>query len=237
MATCGRHTCLERSIKFFLDQDYDNRCLLIYQNSSTYQELDDFEGKEKVILINNHLDKQTGQPYKTLGAIYRDTLEHVPSDTNVITFWDDDDIFIQRHVSGGVAGIKRVARRAYKPKFSYYRHSGGVQLVENTLEPSIFVDAQVIREQGFSDNTSPQHLKWVNWLIDNQEIVSDSNGEPTMCYNWGDNFFTFKTSGDPNNPSNFDNYRTHSQEHGDRVITPWTSEQVEPYYKMIVNKI
>jgi hypothetical protein len=65
-------------------------------------------------------------------------------------------------------------------------------------------------------------------------IYVDDNGISTLIYNWGDTDVpTFKTSGNAGDPRNFDNYRTFSKDHGDKVLTPWTRKQLEPYYNLV----
>lgn len=267
LATCGRHTLLERSVRFFLDQDYQYKHrLLIYNNSEvplnfnignsdtwdcdtlgecTFLKFTDksivYIKSNKIIhLINNHIDKVTGKKYTNLGAIYRDALHEVPEDTEVISFWDDDDIFLPNHISEGINGLDRGGFGipggfiAYKPERSYYRHPGGLELMGNNLEPSVFVSADHIRENGFHLTTSDQHLKWFNSLLQEGLMFIDPNGTPTMIYNWGDTDIpTFKTSGNSNHPNNFENYRSFSQDHGDGMITPWSKEQVEKYYDLV----
>lgn len=234
-ATCGRHRCLERAVGLFLDQDYKDKHLLIYQNSEVPQVLDESVDKSQVTLVNQHIDSATGKRYENLGAIYIDALKHIPEDIDLIYFADDDDLFLPNHISAGVRGYLKGGKKAYKPERSYYRSSNGVQLVGNNLEPSIFVDVHVIKEQGFHLETSVQHLKWVDWLRDNDELFVDPLGTPTLCYNWGDsNIPTFKTSGNQGHPENFNNYRNFSKEHGDGIITPLPKEELSQYYKEIL---
>lgn len=256
MATCGRHTLAERSLGMFLEQidtqDTKNiYSLLIYNNSDVSIKLaenfmDNVKGLKSVLLVNEHRDSKTGQRYTDLGAIYRDALKHIPDNTDIITHWDDDDLFLPNHLSEGVKGLERgynmdteeqhppVDCKAYKPAKSYYRHPGGVDLMSNTLEPSIFVEAEVIKEQGYGTGTTDQHLQWVNYLVYGKHIFVDEKGPSTLIYNWGDTDIpTFKTSGNAGNPSNFDNYRTFSKDHGDRILTPWTREHLQPYYDLV----
>lgn len=235
-ATAGRHHCVERALRMFLNQDYPNKYLLIYQNSEVYQELADFEGKDRVILINQHIDSVTRESYKTLGAIYNDAITYIPENIDVITFQDDDDIFLPNHLSEGIEGYERAVasgRIAYKPIQSYYRHREGIALIGNNLEPSVFVDVQHIKKYGFSLTTTEQHLQWFHPLLDENQILIDIEGIPTLVYNWGDNFPTFKTSGDYTNVNNFDNYRNSSRDHGDGVITPLQKSEVDRYYAEI----
>lgn len=220
MATCGRHFCSERSLTMFLDQTYDNKHLLIYQNSEVFQTLDASVDRSLVTLINNNIDRSTGRPYETLGAIYKDAIDYLPKDTDVIIFWDDDDLFLVEHIEEGVKGLVRGGKIAYKPAMSYFKTQECTEMVVNTLEPSIFVSASHIYKYGFGESTTEQHLQWLEPLVKMGEIFVDEGGRPTLIYNWGDSFPTFKTSGDSGNPDNFCNYRKYSQDHGDGIISP-----------------
>ena len=244
-ATCGRHTCLERLVRFFLDQDYQgDHTLLIYNNSDYNQVLHLGESLPKnkhIKLVNNHVSYTTKSPYQNLGEIYTDMLDIVPDETSIVCFWDDDDIFLPDHISEGVKGLFRGSRIngpnskltfGYKPKYSYYRHAQGINVVENTLEPSIFVYNSFIKEHGFHLTTSDQHLKWVQALGDH--LYVDEKGKPTLVYNWGDSTIpTFKTSGNPGDPKNFQNYRNYSQDHGDGIVTPIKPEHSQKYYEQV----
>lgn len=232
-ATKNRHRSMERSLGLFLNQTYKNCVQLIFNNSCTEQSLDESVPKDRVILINQCVDSVTNQPYTNLGAIYNDAIKHIPSDCDVVCFWDDDDIFLVDHIANGVSGYLRAREQgklAYKPKKSYFKSGNITQLAENTLEPSIFVHKDHVLQYGFSNTTSDQHLAWVNGLVYNNKILVDPNGEPTLIYNWGDDLPAFKTSGNAGNPDNFKNYENFSQDIGDQVITPYTVEQLNKYY-------
>lgn len=260
MATCGRHTLAERSLGMFLQQidakigEGDYACrpiykLLIYNNSDISLKLDPnftegVTGLKSVLLVNEHRDSKTGLRYTNLGAIYRDAFDCIDGDTtDVVVHWDDDDLFLPNHLLEGLKGLDRSSiitmwddkpAKAYKPAKSYYRHPGGLELMSNTLEPSIFVEYSHIKEHGYSETTTDQHLQWVNPLVYNNGIYVDPAGIPTLIYNWGDTHIpTFKTSGNAGNPQNFDNYRNFSKDHGDRILTPWTKEQLQPYYDLV----
>lgn len=221
MATCGRHYCAERSLSLFLEQDYQNKHLLIYQNSNVYQALDITVEKQLVTLVNNHIDNTTQKPYCNLGAIYADAITYIPADTEILVFWDDDDLFLNNHLTEGVKGLVKGGKIAYKPYVSFFRHPDTtITTQENTFEPSIFVKAEHIYKYGFSQSTTDQHLQWVNPLIENDGIFVDKTGKPTLIYNWSDSFDTFKTSADYQNPNNFRNYRKYSTDHGDKIISP-----------------
>jgi len=243
MATCGRHTLCERSVRLFRDQDYEGEHILLIYNNSPIEQHPGLDAKDvelvpnkKVLLINQHVSHRTGLPYENLGDIYNDALKYIPEDMDIVIHWDDDDLFLPNHISEGVKGVLRAREQgkiAYKPAQSYYRHPGGIQLMSNTLEPSIFVPFSHLREHGYHESTSDQHLKWVDPLAYGGQILVDEKGKPTLIYNWGDTDVpTFKTSGNAGHPNNFGNYRNFSQDHGDRIITPWPKEKVQKYYNL-----
>lgn len=235
-ATSGRHTLLERSVGCFVAQDYPGEhTLLIYNNSNTPLELSHTEmpPNKHIELINNNLDYKTGKEYETLGAIYTDALSNVPDSCEVVVFADDDDSYLPNHLSKGVEGLIRGGKDAYKPQYSWYKHSGGIELMNNTLEPSIFIKASFLREHGFRDTTSDQHLAWVLPLVNEGRIYVDGEGEPTLVYDWYNEVACFKTSGNPHNPVNFFAYREFSQDHGDKVVTPLEREKLERYFNEV----
>lgn len=241
--------------------------LLIFNNSSTQLDIDPnlFEGVDdkymSVQLVNQHISDRTGEPYTNLGDIYNDAIKHVSDTTELIVHWDDDDIFLPSHLYEGIKGYRRgralsieklvwldanaeenrreisIDYKAYKPAKSYYRHPRGIELMSNTLEPSIFVDFKHILEYGYSTTTTDQHLQWVNPLVYRKNILVDDSGTPTLVYNWGDTDIpTFKTSGNAGHPNNFNNYRNFSKDHGDGILTPWKTEDVQKYYDLVYAK-
>lgn len=237
-ATCGRNWLMKRCLSFFLNQDYTGHStLLIYNNSEIPYELE-LENKDwtkSIILINYHISLETGEKYKNLGEIYRDAIQFVPDDIDIISMLDDDDVYLPNHISEGVKGYlkaKEQGKIAYKPAKSYYRDANGTQLTSNTLEPSIFVEAQHIKKYGFSDTTTEQHLQWVNPLIKEEKILVDPEGVPTLIYDWSHPMPTFKTSGDCHNPNNFNNYRQHSQQFGDGILSPLPMNTIKKYYNI-----
>lgn len=228
--TKGRHRLLERSVRMFLEQDYSNSIQLIYNNACTAQRLNKNLPSERFILINNCIDTKTDRPYTTLGAIYTDAIKYIPDDVDVICFMDDDDLFFPTHFTEGIKGLIKGGKTAYKPEKSYFKSGQIINLISNTLEPSIFVKKDHILKYGFGDNTVSQHLQWVVPLVDNREIFVDPEGKPTLIYTWGERIPTFKTSGDPNNPNNFNNYAGFSIDHGDKIITPVSKDIAFNYF-------
>lgn len=236
-ATCGRHTLLERSLRLFLEQDYNGfATLLIYNNSEVEQELKlpPTSDNRNVILVNNYINRNTGQPFKSLGEIYNYIVQEMFNfkDDVIACFFDDDDIFLPNHISEGIKGLKKGGKIAYKPQFSFYKSSKGVSKTENNLEPSVFLKFSWLRKYGFSLVTTEQHLQWLNPLREQNELFIDPEGVSTLIYDWSEEFPTFKTSGDMHNPRNFQNYKKFSQDHGDKLITPISKEEVQKYYNV-----
>lgn len=234
LLTCtkDRHKQLERVVRFALNQTYDNYVHLIFNNSSDKLRLNEHLPKGKFLLINSPVDTKTGKPYTTLGQIYRDAIRFIPDNVQVINFMDDDDIYFPDHVEEGVKGMIKGGTKAYKPKKSWFRYLKQQSLQENVLEPSIFVTAEHIKEYGFSDETSAQHHQWLNPLVVNNEIYVDPEGKPTYLCDWSQSIPTFKTSGDANNPNNFQRYSEHSTDKGDGVITPCSDSWAKHYYRL-----
>lgn len=228
-ATKNRHKQLERLVRFVLDQTSQDWTHLIYNNAATPQRLNENLPKDKFILINNYISKRTHKPYTTLGDIYTDILPFIPEDCDVVSFADDDDVFLENHVEEGIKGLQRGGLLAYKPKKSWFKYGKSTKLAENTLEPSIFVMKDHILKYGFSPETTAQHLQWVNPLVYENQIFVDPDGPPTYICDWSQEIPTFKTSGDPNNPNNFENYSNHSQDKGDGIITPCNSSWANHY--------
>lgn len=235
--TKGRHSLLERNVKMFLDQVYENKVMLIYNNSNIRQDLDNSLLNKNIILVNKSTYDNTGQAYTNLGEIYNDAIKYVPHDVDLIVGADDDDIYFPNHISEGVKGYLRGKElnpecKAYKPAFSYYKYLGSpVSRVSNILEPSIFVELNHLLLHGYYNNTENQHHKWLNALKSN--IYVDENGPSTYLCDWSQEYSTWKTSGDPHNPENFNNYFNNSQDHGDNIITPMKSCQ--KWYDLIID--
>lgn len=225
----------------FIEQDYDGEhMLLIFNNSEVSQQLDaqlKLPTNKIIKLINQCKDSETKEDYTNLGAIYRDALSQVPDNIDIITHFDDDDIFLPNHISEGVRGFKdakSINLAAYKPNQSWFRHASGVDKMGNNLEPSIFIDAKYVKDHGYKQTTTDQHFGWFGPLLENNELFIDPHGASTLIYNWGDvNIPTFKTSGNSGNPDNFLNYRIFSQDHGDHIINPISRESLNVYYDQV----
>lgn len=234
MLTSGRHYCAERSLSFFLDQDYANKHLIIYQNSPVPQKLDDRIDPSLVTLINNNIFSETGEPYTNLGDIYNDAIKHIPEDADVVNFFEDDDNRPKYFLSEGVEGYKRaveVGRKAFKPVTCIVRSAEKMAPATNMLEGSWFVDVKYIKLKGFKSGVNVSHHHgWCNPLLNGSLVLEDDINKPNYVYNWGENIPVYKTSGAGETHDNFVNYHRFSQDHGDQILS---KIDVDKYYKEI----
>lgn len=240
----GRHDKVERVIRCYLNQDYtQDSTLLLYNNSSVPQVLDDIPTapNQHIILINNHLDLQTGKEYTSVGDIFRDAITFVPDKTTYINFFDSDDIFLPNHISEGLNGVflgQFSNFRAYKPYRSYYLDGNNkLTLEHNNMEPSVFVDLQYVREKGFFPLSASYHQAWLTPLQRDKQIFQPENGVPTFIYDWGKNHNTHKISGLGDAPENFAAHRRYEVDSGDGVLTPAHKEEVEFYYNLVKTNV
>lgn len=224
MATCGRHYFCERSVGMFLNQTYSDKHLIIIQNSESNQKLD--KEYDNITIINK-------SDFSNLGSIYNYALQFVPSDSEVFCLFDDDDIYMPNHIEEGVKGLIRGNKKAYKPQFSYFELSGEISKTSNVLEPSWFVEYDIIKQCKFREETGLHHFNWIEWCQKTNNIYVDKDGASTLVYTWGNlERPVYKASGF-NPKESFELYRKNSQDHGDGVITPMAVEQLEPLYNKI----
>jgi len=278
--THGRYTCLQRSIRMFLDQDYEGNSLMFIANSGTplfgweggyvifdVSKQESKESEECLFLTEIERQYQDGhlvsksKPkeypnkriviwnmpencYSSVGEKYNLALNYMLTQMSnnwrdkidIVTSWDDDDIFLPNHLSSGVLGMETARAKdclAYKPRKSYYRYRDGeevkVSLVENTLEPSIFVDVNYLKDTGYANVSIKYHQQWLDPLIAQNKIFVDNSGTPTLVYNWGDNLPIYKMSGRGiDNQMNFELHKKNQLDFGTSVIKPIPSAQV--YY-------
>lgn len=208
--TYNRTNCLKRSIRCFLDQDYEGmQTLLIYNTGEPFNVVFTDTENKRLIVVNNKIDRITGETYTSVGSKYRDALAELKDeDIDIVTSWDDDDIFLPHFNRLGVEGLKAaraVGKKAYKTYWSYFRSATTFTKETNNFEPSIFVDAEFVREHGYLPTTVSYHDGWYKKLLEENLLMVDKEQIPLFIYDWHPEMKVFKLSGGQDNLQNFIN--------------------------------
>lgn len=230
MCTYGRHKFLERSVRMFLEQDYEDKHLVIFQNSPIFQVMD--KDYPNITLVN-----QCG--FETVGEIYEEAIKHIPEDTDYVFIWDDDDIYFRNHISNGISGALKYGKPAYKPKYALMKSNEGVARISNTLEATWALRKEILLTAGFSKyNFSDSHRAWVRYCYDNDLVYEDSESPITFCYIWDDpTGFILHTSGIEDESNGKQIHHRLSGDHGDRVITPCSKAELDYFMDKYLTQI
>ena len=233
-----RFTCVERIVAQYHAQTYPNKELIIFNTDEEYPYSLGFEDSS-IIIVNNGTNYKTGTPYENRGQICRDAVTHATGDYFMLA--DDDDIYLPWHMQQAVDGIEANGKDAWKPEQSFFATPNKVQMCMNTLEASVIVKMERIREIGFrSDVTGYEGLSWYTQLRDEKHLDEHNKYYvPSYCFNWSDpsEVAGHKQSGDIDNPNNFDNHKNASLDHAKNpLIGLSTGEMInvyKPYYEFL----
>lgn len=233
-----RFYCVRRILSQFYAQTYQNKELIIFNTDEEYPYELGVEDPN-VILINNSKDYLTGEPYQNRGQICRDAVTHATGDYFMLA--DDDDIYLPWHLQQAVDGIEANGKDAWKPEMSFFASQSELKMVINTLEASVIVKMDRIREIGFrSDKTGYEGLSWYTKLRDENQL-DEHNKEylPSYCFNWGDpsEVAGHKQSGDIDNPDNFENHKKASGDYAKEPLRPLSYYELEKVYEKYYNFI
>lgn len=217
--TYRRFTCVERIVSQYYSQTYPNKELIIFNTDMEYPYSLGFEDSS-IVVVNNNIDYLTGEPYQNRGQICRDAVTHANGDYFMLA--DDDDIYLPWHIQQAVDGIEENGKDAWKPAASFFATPNKIEVVQNTLEASVIVKMNRIREIGFRENlTGYEGLSWYTKLRDEGQLDEHNwNYIPSYCFNWSDpgEIAGHKQSGDINNPDNFENHKRASLDYVKRPL-------------------
>ena len=245
MTTYGRFTCVERSVKCFLEQDYENKHLLIFNTAETPIHLGSSLLNKNITVINQQTESQSGRIYSDVGTIRQDAFDKVYSPNDVYICWDDDDIYhSKQHISRGIDKLMNSKSFGWKPKYSYFTYDGGKTFgkLDNAFEASVLVYMKHVKEIGFKKSNGDEHT-WFFKLFEEGNISTDDL-EPSYIYVWGEEIAKHKQSGDIKNVDNFINHKQQSQDFGNRtmeeleysVTEEWTLK-IKNFYENINNTV
>lgn len=230
--TYRRFTCVERIIAQYHAQSYLNKELIIFNTDEEYPMELGFDD-DSIIVINNGIDYQTNKPYENRGQICRDAVTHTTGDYFMLA--DDDDIYLPWHLEQAVNGIKENQKDAWKPQKSFFATHNKLMLCQNTLEASVIVKMDRIREIGFrTDVTGYEGLSWYSKLRDEKQLNElNSSYIPSYCFNWSDppEIAGHKQSGNINSPNNFEEHKTASKDFATRPLKKLENEKLKDFYK------
>jgi hypothetical protein len=159
--TYGRFAFMKRSIACWLNQDYDDAELIVFNTAEESLVLDKSLHDRRIRIINQCRDTTDGLPYRSLGLIRRDAAAHATG--KVYVCWDDEDLYLPWHLSQGAANLMRCGRGAWMPAQSYFSNDGGrtYLLSRNAFEASVLVWTDYLFRYGFDIGKSgAEHLSW-----------------------------------------------------------------------------
>jgi hypothetical protein len=152
---------------------------------------------------------------------------------------DDDDIYLPWHMQQAVDGIEELGTDAWKPEMSFFSTQTDTMLVMNTLEASVIVKMNRIREIGFrSDITGYEGLSWYTKLRDEKQLNEHNpNYIPSYCFNWSDpaDVAGHKQSGNINSPDNFEQHKKQSLDFAKRPLEKLSEEKINKVYEKYYN--
>ena len=212
--TYRRFTCVQRIVNQFYAQSYPNKELIILNTDEEYPYELGFTDPN-IIIINRGQSLKTKEPYKNRGEICTDAVTYATGDYFMLA--DDDDIYLPWHLQQAVDGIELNGKDAWKPEMSFFASQTELKMVMNTMEASVIVKMNRIREIGFrSDLTGYEGLSWYTKLRDEGELDEhNKNYVPSYCFNWGDSHEVagHKQSGNINDPNNFEQHKAATQDY------------------------
>ena len=227
-----RFHCVKRIVAQYHAQTYPNKELIIFNTDMEYPYELGFEDPT-IIVVNNDTNYITGEKYKNRGEICRDAVTHATGDYFMLA--DDDDIYLPYHIEQAVDGITENGKDAWKPQMSLFATGNRVEFCQNTLEASVIVKMERIKEIGFrEDMTGYEGLSWYTRLRDEKQLNEENlNYIPSYCFNWSDpsEVAGHKQSGDINNPDNFDNHKKSSGDYCTGPLFPLHKFELDKVYE------
>lgn len=218
-----------------MSQDYRNSELIIFNTDTENPfSLHPSLTGSNIIVVNCSIDYVTSKPYTNRGAICRDAVTHATGDYFLLA--DDDDIYLPWHLRQALDGILENGKDSWKPEKSFFASRSKLELVMNTMEASVIVKMDRIREIGFrTDATGYEGLSWYTRLRDERQLDEhETRYIPSYCFNWSDpsEIAGHKQSGDINNPNNFENHKLFSTDVSNELLTAISDqEMIEVYTK------
>lgn len=240
MTTYGRFECVERSIAFWLNQDYPNKELIILNTAEIPLTLDANLENKGIRIINNEYIHNSNPviKYSSVDQVRKDILKLANGEYYIC--WDDDDMYMPFHISQGMKYIIEGKKVAWMPEKSYWSPDGGntIELASNSMEASCIVKISELKKYGFSDNTNgAEHLAWRHGMRDDGLLDEHFSVTPleSYVYVWGEDIASHKQSGSINDPNCFENHKLKSNDFGVRPLNLYSPIRIKLWYKKITD--
>jgi hypothetical protein len=233
--TYGRFTFLKRSLACWLNQDYEDTELIVFNTAEIPMILERSLRGRRIRVINQCCDTSNGLPYASLGMVRKDAAACATGD--VYISWDDDDLYLPWHLSQGVANLGSCGRGAWMPAQSYFSNDGGqtYRLARNAFEASVLVRTDYLLRYGFDTRKSgAEHLSWRTAMVFDGHLSESDEVTPfeSYAYVWGEP--GHKISGEIDRPDNFQRHQAQSTDFGAGAeLAPESQEKLEDYYANI----
>jgi hypothetical protein len=160
----------------------------------------------------------------------------IEGNIDIVTHFDDDDIFLPYFNRLGAEGFKKAKAEgyeAYKTYFSYFRDGAGMHIESNNFEPSIFVDYNWVKEHGYDSTNVTFHDAWYQPLVEEKKLFVDRVQRPLFIYDWHPELKVYKMSGGADTPENYRMSTQLAQDFIEGELSPLPSN--ERWYEMIHN--
>ncbi len=162
---------MKEAVKCFMDQDYEDRELVVLNNHPVALVID----LPKVRVIN-----ESG--YGSLGACRNRLLEEVGE--GFVRTWDDDDLYLPWAISQGVGEIGDAP--AWKPTYSWFStKNSNYSLQGNAMEASVTYRADVVKKYGYRNSGGDEHVPLLEGIeIEGGMGEKDMGGRASYVYRW-----------------------------------------------------
>lgn len=236
--TYNRPELLGRSIRCWLEQEYTNKQLCIFNNGNTDitigGDLSSDITNQGIVIVNKNTDVWSGEPFNNLGTIYMNGLHWFADELqngDLVTMWQDDDMYLPHFLNScnDLADYFDLPD-VFKAK-EFIFHDKGSRICkrdENNVEGSWIIDIDFLLETGFAEPSMHPETKLHAKLKSDFNYIKDPNLKPSYIYEWNNG--VYHSSGGINNPNNFKIYREQNNKE-QKVIEVWSKQQLVDYYK------
>ncbi len=179
--TAGRFTLLREAIHQFLQQDYPNRELLIFNNHAVPLFLSEELQREPIRLVN------AGDAFDTYGQVLAAAAAEVR--TEYLAHWDDDDLYLPGHLSGAMGVLAREGKKFVKHESCWMagdsETGAHVHAGANVLEPTWVMETEFARAVGYDPEVDVGPALPIQAEARRIGEYTAWRGTPTFIYRWG----------------------------------------------------